>query len=70
MLAVVGGRIGGVTWSVAADGEGDAPGLVLLDSDGHVLVRVNGLIGPEEFTRKLEEAEAARRGRGKTASAD
>ena len=51
-------------------GQSTMPEVVLLDADGRVLARVNGLIGPDEFTKKLEEAEAARRGDGKTASAD
>ena len=46
------------------------PEVILLDADQRVLVRVHGLIGPKEFAEKLEQANAARRGAGKTAAAN
>lgn len=44
------------------------PEVILLDTDGSVLVRVHGLISPEEFSKKLEQADAARKRGGQTAS--
>jgi thioredoxin:protein disulfide reductase len=39
------------------------PEVILLDADGTVLVRVHGLVGPGDFAKTLEKANAARRKR-------
>jgi thiol:disulfide interchange protein DsbD len=45
------------------------PEVILLDADGRVLVRVHGLVGPDEFLKILDQAEKARKTPPQTAEA-
>ena len=41
-------------------GQSTMPEVILLDASGRVLVRIHDFVGPDEFMKKLQEADQAR----------